>query len=77
MKNAITIDQLEAETALTLPDREMLLVTVVIGTIDILNDNEVTVNVTNNKVAIQVCAIVEAINTNLLDAPALTCNIGQ
>lgn len=77
MKNAITIDQLEAETALTLPDREMLLVTVVIGTIDILNDNEVTVNVTNNKVAIQVCAIVEAINTNLLDAPALSCVVGQ
>jgi hypothetical protein len=77
MKNVMTLDQLDAQTALELPNREMLLVTVVIGDLDILTHNDVNVNVTNNKVAIQVCAIVEAINVEILGGEVLTCSIRQ
>jgi hypothetical protein len=75
MKNLMTMDRLDAETALELPNREMLLVTIVIG--NLLSGNDVEVNVVNNKVAVQVCAIVELIDSDLLGGNTLDCDIRQ
>ena len=55
-------------------DAEAALITVVIA--DVLNNLSVDVDVKNNKVAVQVCAAVEAINT-ILASQQLTCTIGQ
>jgi hypothetical protein len=75
MKNLMTMDRLDAETALELPNREMLLVTIVIT--NLLNNLDIDVNVVNNKVAVQVCAIVEVIDTDLLGGGVLDCDIRQ
>ena len=75
MKNVMTIDRLDAETALELPNREMLLVTIVIT--NLLNNLDVDINVNNNRVAVQICAIVELLNTDLFEANVLDCDIRQ
>jgi hypothetical protein len=59
-KRALSLEDLEAQTALELPDREMMLVTVVIT--NVLNNTEIEVNVINNRVAVQVCAVVALLN---------------
>lgn len=74
-KNVMTLDRLDAETALELPNREMLLVTVVIA--NVLNNLTIDVDVRNNNIAVQVCAIVELITADLLTADNLTCTIEQ
>jgi hypothetical protein len=60
-----------------LPDREMMLVTVIIGKINALNDIEIDVR--NNRIAVQVCALIDVIN--LIVGPnregPLTCEIDQ
>lgn len=73
-KRALSIDELEAQTALELPDREMMLVTIVIT--NLLNNLSVDVDVRNNNVAVQVCAVVQALNT-ILVGQSLTCEIQQ
>ena len=75
MKNVMTLDRLDAETVLELPQREMLLVTVVIT--NVLNNLSVEIPIRNNNVAVQVCAAVELINVELLTVDALTCRIEQ
>jgi hypothetical protein len=61
-KHALSVEELEAQAALELPEREMLgLVTIVIK--NVLNGLRIRVNVNNNDVAVQVCAIVQALNT--------------
>ena len=55
-------------------DAEAALITVVIT--NVLNDLSVDVDVHNNKVAVQICAVVNLINT-ILDGQTLTCEIGQ
>ena len=75
MKNLMTLDRLDAENALELPNREMLLVTIVIT--NVLTHFSIPINVTNNKVAVQVCAIVEAINSDLFAVDTLDCDIQQ
>lgn len=72
-KKALSLEEIEAQTALELPDREMMLVTVVIT--NLLNNNTVNVEVKNNKVAVQVCAAVTAISS-LVSTP-LDCDIQQ
>lgn len=73
-KRAITTEELEAQAALELPSRDMMLVTIVIT--NLLNNLSIDVDVKNNKVAIQVCAIVTALAQ--IDGDALlTCNIQQ
>ena len=73
-KRTPTVDELEAQFALELPEREMLgLVTVIIT--NLLNNNDIQVLVTNNKVAVQVCAAVTAISS-LVSTP-LSCTIAQ
>ena len=79
-KRAITGDELEAQAALELPDRDMMLVTVVIN--NVLNNLSIDVDVRNNKIAVQVCAIVNLLNLIIVtppDLPAqtLTCTITQ
>jgi hypothetical protein len=76
MKRQLTADVLEHQTALELPDRQMLaLVTVVVT--NVLNNLSVDIPIKNNNVAVQVCAAVELINTELLTTDSLTCRIGQ
>jgi hypothetical protein len=73
-KRAITSEELEAQAALELPNRDMMLVTIVIN--NVLNNLSIDVDVRNNNVAIQVCAIVNLLNT-ILDGDTLTCTIMQ
>src|SRR5436309_11838601 len=73
-KQLLAAEDLERQFALELPEREMLgLITVVIT--NLLNNNTVTVDVKNNKVAVQVCAVVTAISS-LVSTP-LSCTISQ
>lgn len=73
-KRALSIEELEAQTALELPDRELMLVTVVIT--NVLNNLSVEVDVRNVKVAAQICAAVNAINT-IIAPTVLTCDVQQ
>lgn len=74
-KQTLSLEELEDQAAFELPNRDMMLVTVVIN--NVLNNLTVDVDVRNNKVAIQVCAIVNLLNT-ILDGPGpLTCTIEQ
>jgi hypothetical protein len=75
MKRTLTLDDIEAQTALELPERNMLgLVTVVIT--NLLNNLSVDIDVRNNNVAVQVCAVVDALST-ILTVDQLTCTIQQ
>ena len=77
-KKALSLEDIEAQTALELPDREMMQIVVVIG--DVLSDNEIRIDVRNNNIAVQVCAIVDVINLivgpNSPEKP-LSCEITQ
>jgi hypothetical protein len=55
-------------------DAEAALVTVVIT--NLLNGLHIDVDVKNNNVAVQVCAVVDALSTSI-GLPALTCDIQQ
>ena len=76
-KKALSLEEIEAQSALELPDREMMLVTVIIGEINALNDIEI--NVRDNRIAVQVCALIDVIN--LIVGPntegPLTCDVRQ
>ena len=74
MKMPVSMEQLNAQAALELPDREMLLVTVIIN--NVLNNLSIDVDVRNVNVAVQVCAVVNLLNT-ILDGDRLTCTIEQ
>ena len=76
-KKAVTLADLESQNAFELPNREMLLVTVVIT--NLLNNLSIPIeiNVQNNNVAVQVCAVVEAISAQFLGGNALDCDIQQ
>jgi hypothetical protein len=74
-KKTLSVEELEAQAALELPDREMLsLVTIVIR--NVLNGLHIRVNVKNNNVAVQVCAIVQALNS-ITTADKFRCRILQ
>ena len=74
-KELLTLDDLEAQAALELPNRDMMLVTVVIN--NVLNNLSIDVDVRNVNVAVQVCAVVNLINTIIAPDAALTCTIQQ
>ena len=68
-KRTLNLSEIEAQTALELPDREMMaLVTIVIT--NLLNNNTVTIDVRNINVAAQICAA-------LLSNANVTCDIQQ
>ena len=66
-KRTLTTQELDAQTAVELPDRDMMLVTVVIGRIDVIDD--VTITVRDVNLALQICA-------QLVATGNLTCEIG-
>ena len=68
-KQPLSMEQLDAQSALELPQRDTLLVTVVIGNVNILRDIEITVR--NVDIAAQICAAVLANNSQV------TCEIQQ
>jgi hypothetical protein len=74
-KRTLTLDELDAQTGLALPNRDMMLVTVVIT--NVLNNLSIDVDVRNINVAVQICAVVELINTELLGGNTLDCDIQQ
>jgi hypothetical protein len=75
MKKTLTLEQLDAQTALELPNRDMFLITVVVN--NVLNNLSVDVDVRNINIALQVCAVVELIDADLLGVHTLTCDIQQ
>ena len=74
-KEPLTLEDLEAQAALELPNRDMMLVTVIIN--NVLNNLSIDVDVRNVNVAVQVCAVVNAINTIIAPDASLTCTIQQ
>ena len=74
-KQPLSVEDLEAQAALELPSRDMMLVTIVIT--NVLNNLSIDVDVRNNRVAVQVCAIVNLLNTILDGGDTLTCTIQQ
>jgi hypothetical protein len=68
-KPVLDLDVLEAQTAVELPDRELMLVTVVIT--NLLNNLTIDIDVRNVNVAAQICAAVLAVQTNV------TCEVQQ
>jgi len=75
-KHRLAVADIESQVAVELPNREMLaLVNVVI--FDVLSQNTVNIPVQNNNVAVQVCAVVQAINTILVPGESLTCTVTQ
>jgi hypothetical protein len=72
--SALTLEELDSQLAMELPDREMLTL-VVIRNVSILSNNRIHINVRNNNVAVQVCALVAALD--LLTVNSLTCTIRQ
>ena len=67
-KKMLSDMDLESQVALELPDREMMLVTIVIT--NLLNNNTVTIDVRNIDIAAQICA-------GLLNNARVTCEIQQ
>ena len=72
-KKALSLEELEAQAAFELPDRDMMLVTIVIT--NLLNDLSVEVDVKNNNVALQVVEVITALNPGI--GTELTCFIEQ
>ena len=68
-KKPVSVEELESQVALELPEREMMLVTVVIT--NVLNNLTVEIDVRNVDIAAQICAAVLAVQTNV------TCEIQQ
>ncbi len=68
-KKPLGLEEIEAQTALELPERVMPLVTVVIT--DFLDVGDITLTVANNNVAAIVCANVLAVDSDA------TCEIQQ
>jgi hypothetical protein len=80
-KKALTLDDLEAQAAFELPDRNLLgLITVIavdvvdVDTGDILTD-VVDITVKNNNIAVQVCAAVNAVVEALTALQLLDLNV--
>ena len=53
-KKALSLEELEAQAAFELPDRDMMLVTIVIT--NVLNNVTVDIDVRNIDIAAQICA---------------------
>jgi hypothetical protein len=73
-KKVLTFEEIETQSALELPQRMLPLITVVIT--NVLNGLSVSIPIQNNKVAVQVCATVQALNT-ILVGDHLNCAITQ
>lgn len=67
-KPMLSLDELDAQFATALPQRDTMLVTVVIT--NLLNNNTVNIDVRNIDVAVQICA-------GLLNNANVTCEVVQ
>ena len=76
MKRTLSFEEIETQSVLELPNREMLALVNVFIT-NVANNLTVSIPVQNNKVAVQVCAVVNLLTTILTPPNALTCTIGQ
>ncbi len=65
----LSVEDLESQAVMELPDRELMLVTVVIN--NVLNNNTVTIDIRNIDIALQICAAILTNNTNV------TCTVNQ
>lgn len=79
-KKTLSLDELESQSALVLPDRELMAPVGQLGLINVvitnlLNDLSVDVDVRNIAVAVQVCAVVELISAEILTVDVLQCEI--
>jgi len=79
-KKMLSVENLESQVALELPDRQMMLVNIIVT--NVLNDLEINIPVKNNNVAVQVCAVVSALNgilvgDNNVPVAVLTCEVDQ
>ena len=73
-KKSLTAEAMQSQTALQLPPRQMLaLVNVVIR--NVANNLTIRIPVQNNRVGVQVCAIVSALNSILVSPDRLTCAV--
>lgn len=79
-KKPLNMDVLESQSAFELPDRELMLVTLIVT--NVLNNLSVDIDVKNVNVALQICAVVNDVNAILVDdegdsVAILTCQIEQ
>ena len=76
-KRTLTIEELDRQAGFELPDRDMmaLLNIIVFDVIDGGVLNNLTIEVKNNNVAVQVCAVVNAISS--VPAVDLLCTVDQ
>jgi hypothetical protein len=76
-KRALTIEELDRQAGFELPDRDMmaLLNIIVFDVIDGGVLNNLNIEVKNNNVAVQVCAVVNALAS--LPSVELACTVGQ
>jgi hypothetical protein len=68
------MEQLEAQTALELPNREMPLVTLVL--VDLVDIGDITITVRNVNVAATICAAVGGVITDQTTA-VVVCDVDQ
>jgi hypothetical protein len=79
-KRTLSLADLDAQAALELPNRDTLALVNVVVT-NVLNNLSVSVPVQNNHVGVEVCAVVSALNSVLVNtatsAPtaSLTCSL--
>ncbi len=72
-KMVLSPEAIESQAILELPERKLPLVTIVIT--NLLNNLTIDVDVKNNNVALQVCAVIQALNAGV--GTELTCDIQQ
>ena len=75
-KQRLAAADIESQIALELPKRDMLALVNVFVT-NLPNHNVNSIPVQNNNVAVQVCAVVDALNTSLFGTPTLSCIVQQ
>jgi hypothetical protein len=73
-KTPLTLEAIDSQAGFELPARETMLVTIVIT--NVLNNLHIDIPIKNNNVAVQVCAVVDLLNT-ILAPTSLTCDIQQ
>ena len=74
-KKNFTAEDMQSQTAIQLPPRQMLALINVFIT-NVANNLSISIPVQNNRVGVQVCAAVLALNSILLSPDKLTCTLG-
>ncbi len=74
-KKALSFEELEAQTALELPNREMPLITLVI--VDLIDVGDITIRVRDVNVAAQICAALGGAFTGEVGDVTVECVIEQ